>query len=105
MCQSSTTLCLLITAINLQFHYLVSLSQHFENTETTILALDMAEDHIQTDWAALNKIVENLLGQNLVKYMDLGMEYLPPICSLKQSPAVRQSFLKILTKAQLRSGL
>ncbi len=59
-----------------------------------MFALDMAENRIQTDWAPLNEVVDRLLGQSLVSYMDLGMNYLPPICSLEQCPAVRQNFLK-----------
>lgn len=67
-----------LTADILPFHHLVQLLKHFEKTERRILALE--EDCIQTDWAALNKIVDNLLGQNLVKYVDLGMKSLPPSC-------------------------
>ena len=77
-----------LTAKNLEFRHLLRLTKHFESTETRVLALDMAENRIQTDWAALNSVVDRLLGQNLVEYMDLGLNYLPPICSLQQFPAV-----------------
>lgn len=83
-----------LAANNLHLNHLLHLTEHFENTETRVFALDMAENRIQTDWAALNNIVDRLLGLQLVMYMDLGMNYLPPICSLEKFPAVKQNFLK-----------
>ena len=77
-----------LSANNMQFNHLLHLTEHFEKTETSVSALDMAENRIQTDWAALNNVVDRLLGQNL------GMNYLPPISSLEKFPAVKQNFLK-----------
>ena len=84
-----------LAGANLQFRHLQRLTAHFEQTETRVFALDMSMNRIQTDWASLNHTVNRLLGSNLVEYLDLGMNYLPPISSLDESLAVKQNFAKL----------
>lgn len=82
-----------LSAAHLQCHQQLQLTEQYERTETKVLALGVVQNRIQTDRASLNQIMDKLVNQNLIWYMDLGMNYLPPISSLEQSLAVEQNFL------------
>jgi hypothetical protein len=84
-----------LAGANLHFQHLQRLTNHFEQAQTRVFALDMSMNRNQTDWASLNEVVNRLLGSNLVGYLDLGMNYLPAISSLDESLAVKQNFAKL----------
>ena len=92
-----------LSGLNLRFDHLSRVTKYFRDTRTRVFALDMSMNRIQADWTSLTPILHTLFGEQLVQYLDLGMNYLPPLSSLKALPAEKQTFRKF--GQQLSLGL
>ncbi len=51
-----------LAGANLQFQHLHRLTNHFEQTQTRVFALDMSMNRIQTGWSSVNEVVNRLLS-------------------------------------------
>ena len=83
-----------LSGLNLRFEHLVKVTKYVRDTRTRFLALDISMNRIQTDQTSLIPVLNTLLGGQLAQYLDLGLNHLPPLRSLKELPAERQSFCK-----------
>ena len=92
-----------LSGLNLRFDHLSRVTKYFKDTRTRVFALDMSMNRIQTDWTSLTPILNTLSGQQMVQYLDLGMNHLPPLSSLKALPAEKQTLRKF--GQQLSLGL
>lgn len=92
-----------LSGLNLRLDHLSRVTKYFKDTRTQVFALDMSMNRIQTDWTSLTPILNTLLGEQLVQYLYLGMNHLPPLSSLKALPAEIQTFCKF--GQQLSLGL
>ena len=92
-----------LSGLNLRFDHLSRVTKYMKDTRTRVFALDMSVNRTQTGWTSLTPILNTLLGEQLVQYLDLGINYLPPLTSLKALPAEKQIFRKF--GQQLSLGL
>ncbi|KAA6428028.1 MAG: hypothetical protein FRX49_02690 [Trebouxia sp. A1-2] len=82
------------SGLNLRFDHLSRVTKYVKDTRTRVFALDMSMNRIETDWTSLTPVLDTLLAEQLVQYLDLGMNCLPPLSSLKELPAEKQTFRK-----------
>ena len=85
-----------LSGLNLCFDHLSRVTKYVKESGTRVFALDMSMNRIQTDWTSLTPVLNTLLGEQLVQYLDLGMNYLPPLSSLKATPALKQPFTNLV---------
>lgn len=83
-----------LSGLNLRFDHLSRVTKYVKDTRTRVFALDMSMNRIETDWTSLTPVLDTLLAEQLVQYLDLGMNCLPPLSSLKELPAEKQTFRK-----------